>query len=353
MSYYCEKFDKGVDNVLPSGPAGVALAVGDLVYMDSSGNWQLAVSAARDATRKDAIGIVTIAALQYEQISPVRKCHLSGFTSLTIGAKQYLSATGTTGNTITATKPADTVAQLIGFARSATEIEINVTPAAVWGVIVGTAYGATAHSLVTTNLPVCVNGKLVAAVASNAYATGYFSTTITATQTNDVSAFAVWGELYITPATAVLLNGNYSAVWGNTEMSGTVGTNGGSSTSTSSYIAGVSASITAAQTTTIWNICAGMIAIGNLHASITNSGVLAAFAAYAWSGKKAWECGLYLENVDNVFEFNAASTAYESGVKIGSITNIGTADGVFRIKNRSTGTLYYVPLFAAGTCSGE
>jgi hypothetical protein len=124
MSIYCEKFSVDKANVLPSGKAAVALAAGDLVYLTSSGTWALAVSTAAGST--DAQGIMPRAALQYETVSPVRCAQIIGAPTGTIGAKAYLTTTGTTGNTIQATKPTGVAAQCIGFYRAATEIEVWV-----------------------------------------------------------------------------------------------------------------------------------------------------------------------------------------------------------------------------------
>lgn len=123
MAYYCSNFSEDISNVLPSAPAAVAFAVGELVYLDSSGNWQKADQAAYDgSTRKDAQGVIVAVALQYQQVSPVRVAKIRGYSGLTIGAKQYLSATP---GAVTETKP-DDGAQVAGSAVSATEIFFNI-----------------------------------------------------------------------------------------------------------------------------------------------------------------------------------------------------------------------------------
>lgn len=136
MALKVEKYSVDKANVLPSGKAAVALAEGDLVYLNSSGLWALAVATTNGAT--NAQGIVVTAALQYETISPVRIAHINGAPSGTIGNPAYLSATGTTGNTITPTKPTAYQVQPIGFYRTATEIEINVLPVQPAGNLVAT-----------------------------------------------------------------------------------------------------------------------------------------------------------------------------------------------------------------------
>jgi hypothetical protein len=124
MTITVSNFSEDGANVLPTAPAGAALAAGDQVYLDSSGIWQLAVASADGST--NARGTVPRAILQYERFSPVRICHISGVSTGTIGAAAYLSSTGTTGNTITPTAPSDVQVQKIGFYRSTTEVQTEI-----------------------------------------------------------------------------------------------------------------------------------------------------------------------------------------------------------------------------------
>ena len=121
MAYYCMDTRFDLQNVAPYGKAGAALAVGDLVYLDSSGNYQLAAAGSHRA-----LFVVIAAALQYESVSAVKVTTLKGFSGETIGSKAYLTTTGTTGNTISSTKPAGAPAQVVGIFRSATELFVNV-----------------------------------------------------------------------------------------------------------------------------------------------------------------------------------------------------------------------------------
>jgi len=355
MAYYARNFSTEASNVLPSGKAASALAVGDLVYLTSSGTWALAASAAPKGTRTDAIGIMVQNALIYETVSPVRRATINGWTGLTIGAKQYLSATGTTGNTITATKPTNTIVQCIGVARSATDIEIDVAPAVEFVFQIGTIYGATAHSLATTNTPLMVNGVLSAAAASDAYAPIYGNVNVTATQTNNVSVFTGWFEHYITGGT-IVLGGNHAAVWGVLEITGnSVTTKGSLSTDVSCFRASITNSATALVN---GDVMAGFLADSNITSSgVTNNGVIAAFAAVvsqSHATKRAWDCAMYIDQCDNVFSFEGAASAYKSGVKIASITGIPNASSaVFRMRDRLNGVYYYVPMYTASEITGE
>ncbi len=128
MAYYCENRSTDRSNVLAGGKAGTALAVGDLVYMDSSGNWQIAAAGAHNAE-----GIVESTQLIYQFFSPIKIGDFSGWSSKTIGSKAYLSTTGTTGNTITSTKPVGVQVQEIGFFSSATNLRVNICAVAEEG----------------------------------------------------------------------------------------------------------------------------------------------------------------------------------------------------------------------------
>lgn len=124
MTMYAEVFSTEASNVLPSGKAATALAVGDLVYLSASGTWTLAVAAADGST--NAMGVMVQNALQYETVSPVRIAEISGVTTGTVGAKAYLSTTGTTGNTISASAPGGALAQVVGFYMTTTKVRFII-----------------------------------------------------------------------------------------------------------------------------------------------------------------------------------------------------------------------------------
>jgi len=135
MPYYTDRYSTEASNILPSGKAGVALAVGDLVYMDSNGQWQKADSVAvGDTTRKDAQGVIVQTALQYQMVSPVKVADIRGYSGMTVGAKVYLSATA---GEATTTAPTATIQQVVGFARSASIIRFDIGGANAGGMDVG------------------------------------------------------------------------------------------------------------------------------------------------------------------------------------------------------------------------
>lgn len=140
-----------------------------------------------------------------------------------------------------------------------------------------------------------VNGKITAAVASAAYAAAYSSLALTATQTNDVSTFANWSEMYVTSGTSVTLNGNCAAYWGNLEISGTVLSAGSSSTYWGAFVGTVIAG------TGLNNraMMGAFVADSLLTTGYTNTGVIAAFLAHvndSHATKADWPYGLYCEN---------------------------------------------------------
>lgn len=107
--------------------AGETLAAGDLIYMSSTPE---AFKADANAEAKEAIGFVlagiTAAATGTAYFG---SGVISGLTSLTAGARYYLSATTPGG--ITTTKPSGTgdIIQQIGFALSTTELYFEPQPA--------------------------------------------------------------------------------------------------------------------------------------------------------------------------------------------------------------------------------
>jgi hypothetical protein len=190
-----------------------------------------------------------------------------------------------------------------------------------------------------------------AALASNAYAAEYTTMTVSKAQTNDVSVFGDWVELYINGTTDLTHGSNYGAIWGNLEISGTVvGTN------SSCHMGAFIATVIAPSTLTNNSILAGVVADTNLTTGMTNNYVTAGFAAIkslSHPTKKNWDTALYMTGVDSALTFETG-TAYEDGVKVTAITNISTtASGVMKVVCRSTATTYYVPLWAASQLDGE
>lgn len=216
----------------------------------------------------------------------------------------------------------------------------------------GAAAGATGVALagVDPDQVLQAHGYISAAAAAGAYAGAYNTLTITATQTNDVSAFATWSELYLTGD--ISLKSNHAAVWGNLEMAdagGTLTLPGGTG-----YTAALVGTVIAPDglTLTAGGILAGCHVDSLVNSSATINGILAAFSANTGSGNKNWEYGLYVNGADYLFGLASAS-AYEDGAKIGSMSGIPdtTAAGVIRFKIGATA--YYIPFHAAGDFTGE
>lgn len=135
MAYYTNKFDASISSVCPSGAAGVALAVGELVYMDSNGKWQKADAVAiGSATRKDALGVVVADQLANATFSPVKVAEIRGWTGLTVGGKVYMSDTE---GAVTQSEPTTNVRQVVGYAISTTEIRFELGGASSGTIDVG------------------------------------------------------------------------------------------------------------------------------------------------------------------------------------------------------------------------
>lgn len=86
-----------------------------------------------------------------------------------------------------------------------------------------------------------------------------------------------------------------------------------------------------------------------------NGEALASGNAFAYAtdavGSTNWNAALAMSKCDNLF-YAATGTAYESGIKIASITGLGSgASGLARVKVGSTS--YYIALYAAGDVTGE
>ena len=174
MAYYPDSFSTEASNVLPSGKAATALSVGDLVYLTSSGTWAKAVSVAVGQTRTDAVGVMVQNALIYEMVSPVKKAVISGYSALTVGASEYLSASAgvRTESELTAT-----VRQYVGFNKSATEIKFDVQSAS--GTYTTTGAMAVTSVASAGAIVVATSGEPMAITASTYGFACYTTTSIT------------------------------------------------------------------------------------------------------------------------------------------------------------------------------
>jgi hypothetical protein len=122
-------------------------------------------------------------------------------------------------------------------------------------------------------------------------------------------------------------------------------------------------------TVNTYHILAGVAAVSDFRATLTQTGVCPAFLAAKydttyWSDGTArgttWTHALYVKSAGIAFGF-LSGTAYEAGVKIAScataLTGTNAAgtttvwDGVIKID--IAGTAYYVPFMAAGNITGE
>lgn len=122
------KFVKSQGKRLPGGTAGEALAVGDVVFLASDGQWELADADA--AGEKVAQGVVTRAAAAADAVVEVcESAVIGGCADLTVGAPIYLSDTPG-APTETAPASAFDAIQAIGYNLSATVQVINIAPQA-------------------------------------------------------------------------------------------------------------------------------------------------------------------------------------------------------------------------------
>jgi len=123
------------------------VAVGDMVYQVSAVDDKVAISDADDAGTLPSIGVVT----QITDATNCIVCHsggiATGLSGLTRGVSYWLTTTGTTGNTISTTKPA-TNAYLAGVALSATSLLVSSVPADLAGGGVGGSTGGTDNAVI-------------------------------------------------------------------------------------------------------------------------------------------------------------------------------------------------------------
>jgi len=155
-------------------------------------------------------------------------------------------------------------------------------------------------------------------VPQGAYAGIWSTMSISEDQDEDVSAFAVWGELWL-DSTDLTGASHFSALWGNVIISAT-------SVSSTGNLAGVWGVVNSPQGMTNNGRIAGVMADSELHASMTNAGTIAAFYATKGDGKLAWPYGLYLTAsscATGIFIGTGATYGIDSDSKV----RFGTAQG--------------------------
>jgi len=179
---------------------------------------------------------------------------------------------------------------------------------------------------------------------ASAYAGIYGTMSISAAQTLDLSAFAIWGELWINNVSLAGAS-NFASLWGNVIMSGTV-------TSSSGWIAGVLSVLNGPATGFTNNgLMAGFAADCELRTNTTNNGTIAAFYATkgADSNKMAWPMGIYIPSgaATKLFDMTCALTgivgidgaklAFTAGTTSSALVPHGGGEGLY-IYQDITGT---------------
>jgi len=190
----------------------------------------------------------------------------------------------------------------------------------------GSAQGSSAIALDGTDPDQVVqaHGKITSAIASGAYAASYHTLTYTAVQTNDVSGFAVWGELYWGGADLDFSHGsNYAAVWGNFEVdtTGVV-----TSVNSSCYMAGVVGTVIVPSGFVNNSYLCGVIADGNITSGATNNLVMAGLWVKIGAGTTAWSHGVYIS--DDATAIGIYIGDCTTGIDLGTCTtsiDIGSA----------------------------
>lgn len=112
---------------LPARQAATALAVGDVVYINTDGKW--AICDADSAGKAEARGVVTIAADEGEYPEVAESAHFDGFTGLTPGHSLFLGTYGITGTLPAHAIPSTPghVVVKVGYALSETAAVIACT----------------------------------------------------------------------------------------------------------------------------------------------------------------------------------------------------------------------------------
>lgn len=190
----------------------------------------------------------------------------------------------------------------------------------------GTAAGATGIALTGTDPDQVLqaHGKMTSAVASGAYAGAYNSLSITATQTNDVSAFGTWSELYLTGN--ITLISNHAAAWANIELAdaGSAITLPGND---SQWHCALAATVKAPDGLVVSSggTLAALMARSELTAGYTDTGaIIAGLVVNKGAANAAWPYGIYI-----------VPTSVEEGIVVGAeaFTTAGSGivvDGVTR-----------------------
>jgi len=116
------------------GTAGETVAFGDIVYLKAADSeWYLAKADAASTAGIVAVAICVSAGTNGNPVTLMTHGIVradAGFPALTIGAPVYISETGTTTNTVTVTAPttADAVVRVVGFALTANEMMVTISP---------------------------------------------------------------------------------------------------------------------------------------------------------------------------------------------------------------------------------
>jgi hypothetical protein len=151
------------------------------------------------------------------------------------------------------------------------------------------------------------HGVMASLATAAAYAAAYNTFTVTADQSNNVSVFGTWSELYLTGDLTLTGSSNYAAHWALLEMADA----GGALTGPAgiAWMAAVCASIIAPDGLVNDAVLAGVIADSNLTNGYTENGTTAGFLVRKGASNLAWPYGLYL---------TASATA--TGIYLGTCT---------------------------------
>jgi len=194
----------------------------------------------------------------------------------------------------------------------------------------GTAAGSTGVALDGTDPDQVLqaHGYISSAVAAGAYAGTYTSLTAVATQTNNVSLFGMWAELYLTGN--ISLPQNNAAIWGNLEMADATGSltlAGGIA-----WHAAIIGTVIAPDGLVVSSggQLAGLMARSHLTAGYTATGAyIAGVAVNKGSSNAAWPYGIYIES-------SATEEAISIGTSVTAITIGATTTAAILISGTAT-----------------
>jgi hypothetical protein len=116
------------------GTAGATVGVGDVLYLKAADSeWYLCDASAVATAGTVAVAIAVSTGTDGNPVTLMTHGILradAGFPALTIGAPVYISETGTTTNTVTVTAPttADAVIKIVGYALTANEMLVQISP---------------------------------------------------------------------------------------------------------------------------------------------------------------------------------------------------------------------------------